>query len=83
MILNQNDCLLLVIDFQEKLLNAVFNKEIIEKKAKTLTQAANILNIPIIITEQYPQGLGKTIDGITTNTKRYRADASSPIVVYQ
>jgi nicotinamidase-related amidase len=60
MILNQNDCVLLIIDIQEKLLNAVFNKDILEKKSSTMTKACSILNIPVIVTEQYPKGLGET-----------------------
>ncbi len=71
MILNQDDSLVLIIDIQEKLLNAVFNKNILEHQAKILTQAATSLNIPIIITEQYPQGLGESIEGIKGNGKVY------------
>ena len=63
-ILNENDCLLLIIDVQEKLLNAVYNKDLLEKKAEIMAKTANILNIPVIITEQYPQGLGTTTQNI-------------------
>lgn len=62
--LNTKDCLVLIIDVQEKLLNAIFNKSLVEKKACTITKAANILEIPIFITEQYPKGLGETIESI-------------------
>lgn len=62
--LNENNTLLLIIDIQEKLLNAVYNKETIEKKSKILAEVASILDIPTIITEQYPKGLGFTIEGI-------------------
>lgn len=64
MILDQDNSLLLIIDIQEKLLKAVFNKELLEKKAKILTEACSILNIPVYITEQYPQGLGETIPAL-------------------
>ena len=67
MILDQEKSLLLVIDIQEKLLNAVFNKESLEKKSKILAEACSILNIPILITEQYPQGLGETIAAVKKN----------------
>ena len=63
-ILDAENSFVLIIDVQEKLLNAVFNRTSLEKKAEIITKAANILNIPIIITEQYPKGLGYTIDGI-------------------
>ena len=58
---DENNCLLLIIDIQEKLLNAVYNKDLLEKKAAAITKAANILNIPVLITEQYPKGLGETV----------------------
>lgn len=71
MILNQDDSLVLVIDVQEKLLNAVFNKEEVAKKSRILAKSANILKLPIIVTEQYPQGLGETIDGIKDSAKLF------------
>ena len=64
MILNQNNSAILIVDIQTKLLNAVFNKDIVEKNSKILAQAAKILNLPIFVTEQYPQGLGETIEGL-------------------
>ncbi len=63
-ILNIEDSLVLIIDVQEKLLNATFNKSLLERKAEIIAKAASILNIPIYITEQYPKGLGSTINGI-------------------
>lgn len=63
-ILNIEDSIVLIIDVQEKLLNAAFNKDSIEKKSAVVSKAANILGIPLIITEQYPKGLGETIPAI-------------------
>ena len=63
-ILNTDDSLLLIIDVQEKLLNAVFNKELCCKKAEIIAKAANILGIPVIVTEQYPKGLGNTVEPV-------------------
>ena len=61
--LNQNDCLVLIIDLQEKLLNMVKNENI-AKNATKLAKAAKILDIPVLITEQYPKGLGSTDEKI-------------------
>lgn len=61
-ILNQNDAIILIIDIQEKLLSAAFNNEVITAKSQIITKAAEILHIPIIATEQYPKGLGSTIN---------------------
>lgn len=71
MINNQNDTIFLIIDIQEKLLNSVFNKELIQKKAEILLKSAEILNIPTIVTEQYPQGLGKTVFELKENISLY------------
>ena len=49
--LNQNDCLLLLIDVQEKLV-AMLEKNTVVKQSNILLKTANILGIPTIITEQ-------------------------------
>lgn len=71
MIFNPENAVILAIDVQEKLLRATFNKETLLKKAQTVVSAASILEIPIFVTEQYPQGLGESVDGIKENAKVY------------
>jgi nicotinamidase-related amidase len=61
-ILDRNKVLLLIIDFQQKLLAAFSNPDEILRNCMTLIKFAKILNLPIIWTEQYPKGLGKTVD---------------------
>ena len=63
-ILNEKNSLILIIDIQEKLINASYNKSLIEKNSVILANAAKILHIPVVVTEQYPKGLGTTIQGI-------------------
>ena len=65
-LLNENQSFFMFIDIQERLLNAVFNKALVENKTSVLIKAANLLNLPIIVTEQYPIGLGKTVEPIKT-----------------
>jgi len=65
--INTDNTQLLIIDIQEKLINATFNKDNLIKKSEIIAKAANILNLPTCITEQYPQGLGKTIENISKN----------------
>jgi len=67
MILKQDNSLLFIIDVQEKLLNAVFNRGLVEKNSIILSKAARILNLPVILTEQYPKGLGESIEEIKAN----------------
>lgn len=56
--------LLVVIDIQERLLPAMSEQEQLIHKSCTLIKGARALEIPIIITEQYPKGLGKTDEHI-------------------
>ena len=65
-ILSENDSLLLVIDVQDKLLNSVFNKDVLAKNAEIMVKAAKILEIPMVVTEQYPKGLGSTVECLKT-----------------
>lgn len=63
-ILNEKNSLVLIIDIQDKLINAAFNKSLVERNSVILAKAANLLGIPVIVTEQYPKGLGATIQTI-------------------
>ena len=65
-LLDEKNSLLIIIDIQEKLLNAAKDKDCAEKAAK-LAKAASILSIPVIISEQYPKGLGNTVPEIYDN----------------
>ena len=60
--INPDECCLLIVDIQEKLLPSVFNKKQIVKTTLILLDIALNLEIPIIISEQYPKGLGETIN---------------------
>lgn len=71
--LNIDNVILMIIDIQEKLIGASFNKELIVKNAEIISKTASILNIPVIITEQYPKGLGGTISDIKNNIKSENA----------
>lgn len=66
-LLNTNTSLLLIIDIQEKLLNAQFEREEVAKNSTILASTAKILNIPVVVSEQYPKGLGLTIESIKEN----------------
>jgi nicotinamidase-related amidase len=51
---------LLVVDVQEKLLPAIDGAEQCLAAAQKMVQSAKVLGIPILVTEQYPAGLGHT-----------------------
>ena len=64
--LNIEDTLVVLIDIQERLVGMLNKQEPIIKYSSILANASGIMNIPIILTEQYPQGLGKTIFPISS-----------------
>lgn len=78
--LNKNDCLFLIIDIQEKLVKMLEETDIV-KNVTILVKSCDVLNIPTIITEQYPKGLGSTIDEIksVSNATYFEKTAFSAI----
>jgi len=64
--INRENALLVIIDVQEKLARAM-KEEVLEKTVKniiTFIELCKLYQIPIIFTEQYPKGLGKTLEEI-------------------
>lgn len=59
--LQAEQCALIVIDIQEKLLPPIFQKEQLIKNAQLLTRLAGILQVPTLATTQYAKGLGNTV----------------------
>lgn len=59
--LERSDSLLVVIDVQEKLFAVMDQQEKILKNIALLIRVAQRLGLPIVVTEQYPRGLGSTI----------------------
>lgn len=54
------ESVLLVIDLQTRLLPAIDEGASVVKQATWLVDVAQVLKIPVLATEQYPQGLGTT-----------------------
>lgn len=61
-----NQSQLVIIDVQVKLCDVMSapDMQAVAKNCSHLIQAANLLDLPVIVTEQYPQGLGETIADI-------------------
>ena len=49
-----------MIDIQEKLVKAT-DADVEAKNAYKILKTANLMDIPVIVTEQYPKGLGETV----------------------
>jgi nicotinamidase-related amidase len=59
-LLRREQAALLIIDMQEKLMPVISGSAEIFANANRLIAGAQILKLPLIITEQYPKGLGHT-----------------------
>ena len=66
-VLIEAEVVLLVIDIQDKLVPAMKYGEQVIQNTNTLISVAKKLGVPIIVTEQYPKGLGKTVSDVSSN----------------
>lgn len=58
---------LCIVDVQEKLFSHIDHHKKILKKMQILQKGCELLQLPLVVSEQYPKGLGKTIldvDGV-------------------
>jgi nicotinamidase-related amidase len=61
MLINKDDATLLVVDIQEKLVPAVQDASGMVARCRWLIAVAVDLGLPVVFSEQYPQGLGETL----------------------
>jgi nicotinamidase-related amidase len=71
-IINKADAVLLLIDLQSKLMQAISSCDAVSKNVNIMLKAAQIMGIPIVLTEQYKKGLGETLPEIKSNIGDYR-----------
>ncbi|MCK9218079.1 MAG: isochorismatase family protein [Firmicutes bacterium] len=65
--LNKEEAILVIIDIQERLSRVMDKEEEVIKNTNVLISMAKTMNMPIIVTEQYPKGLGETVVSISEN----------------
>jgi nicotinamidase-related amidase len=64
--LTRSNTALLVVDFQEKLLPAIHERERVVQNAVRLVKGAGVFGLPVLVTEQYRKGLGLTVPELAT-----------------
>ncbi|HUB02826.1 MAG TPA: hydrolase [Terriglobales bacterium] len=64
--LEPEQCALIVIDIQEKLLPPIWEKERLVRNAQLLIRLAGILKIPSLVSTQYSKGLGNTVPEVAS-----------------
>ena len=63
--LDRSRAALVVVDVQEAFRPAVLDFEQVARNVATMVRAARILELPTLVTEQYPKGLGHTVPEVT------------------
>lgn len=64
-LLTKQDTVLVLIDIQGKLARIVDNSEFVIQNIANMVQGAKVLGLPILWLEQYPKGLGPTVEEIS------------------
>jgi len=59
--LSKDDTVLLIVDIQEKLAAVMKERERVVKNNLHLIELARMIGVPVLVTEQYPKGLGTTV----------------------
>lgn len=62
--INRNDTVAILVDYQEKILASMGNKEQLLKNSVILLKGLKILGVPMYKTQQYTKGLGMTVEEI-------------------
>ncbi|MFP5020714.1 isochorismatase family protein [Pseudonocardia phyllosphaerae] len=76
-----DDAVLLLIDFQQRLVPAMHDGDTAVTRAARLAEAATLLEVPVLATEQVPDKLGPTVEQLAgfphlvTPKTRFTADA--------
>lgn len=74
-LLDSSRSILVLIDFQGKLVHMVHRPTLVLETARRLMRLADLFAVPVVLTEQYPKGIGPTessiregFDALTTPT---------------
>jgi isochorismate hydrolase len=68
-LVERGDCVLAIIDIQEKLLAVMEDKELVAANALKLIRFANIAGLPVLVTEQ--EKLGPTVEALASEIKDF------------
>ncbi len=65
--LRREACVVLVVDVQERLAPAIADGASVVERCRLLVEGARRLGVPVIASEQYPKGLGPTLERLRTS----------------
>lgn len=71
-LLEAENTILLIVDIQDKLAVVMKEREKVVKNNLHLIELAKTINMPVMVTEQYPKGLGATVTEVREALPYYR-----------
>lgn len=71
-VLDRDQALLLVIDVQEAFRKVLPDFGDLTESISKLVRGCHILNVPVVVTEQYPRGLGRTVPELTDHLGEHK-----------
>ena len=71
--LSKDASVLIIVDIQDRLANAMQVKDQVINNCLHLIELAKLYKIPVILTEQYPKGLGSTVEAIRNALSAYQS----------
>jgi nicotinamidase-related amidase len=74
-LLSAERSVLLLIDLQQRLMPAIRDGDAVVARAARLAEAALLLDVPVLATEQYPAGLGPTVESLAGYPRAFSAAA--------
>ena len=66
MLLDADDCQLVLVDYQTRLMPVIFEYELVIANAARLARMAQVMQVPVWGTEQTPDKLGYNVDAVRT-----------------
>jgi nicotinamidase-related amidase len=73
MLLDAQECQLVLMDYQARLMPAMLDATAVVANAARLAQVAGLMQVPVFATEQNPSRLGPTVDGLQAALRQARA----------
>ena len=73
MLLDAQECQLVLMDYQARLMPAMLDAAAVVANAARLAQVAALMQVPVVATEQNPSRLGPTVEGLHAALRQARA----------
>jgi len=77
------DTMAIVVDYQTKLMPAIFENDVLISKSEILLKGLKELEIPMIVSQQYTKGLGETVEPIKEAIGEFEAFDKKTFSLYQ